>query len=169
MLLDRLHTAFAGPHSPIGDFHVVLALTKLQRAYNEANTYVIWRRSMEYASTSQCHDLRDKVYGVQSLLPPTFRVQVDYTKTPIEVFLDTTRTMSLIGKQTSVRAFDFAEALDNLVGAMRIHRSDDLFRPSAGVAKKLWQLSSIPGTEIQMRELLTRHVSELPWPEPPEE
>lgn len=39
-------------------------------------------------STSCCHDPRDKVYGLQGLLPPDRRLNIDYARSLVKVFRD---------------------------------------------------------------------------------
>jgi len=39
-------------------------------------------------SKSQCHDQKDKVYGLQGLIPPRMRVTVDYSQSVLNVFRD---------------------------------------------------------------------------------
>ena len=49
---------------------------------------VDWLNVMELTKESMCFDLRDKVYGIQSLLPSEMRVSVDYAKSIEEVYFD---------------------------------------------------------------------------------
>jgi hypothetical protein len=44
--------------------------------------------ALRFSGSSACSDIRDKVYALQSILPPDEQVEVDYNKPHLEVFLD---------------------------------------------------------------------------------
>lgn len=49
---------------------------------------VLWQRAVKYALTTKCHDLRDKIYGMQSIFDPNMRLEVEYAKSARDLFLD---------------------------------------------------------------------------------
>ena len=61
------------------------------------------------AATTSCHDVRDKIYGIQSLFPPSMRIDVDYDATPKEVLLSAAMALakSLDRRDLSRINFDF--------------------------------------------------------------
>jgi hypothetical protein len=60
-------------------------------------------------SDRNCEDPRDKIYSLQSLTWPGSRMEVDYSKTTKQVFLDAaTHTLSLLLSGRSVAHLDIA-------------------------------------------------------------
>lgn len=46
----------------------------------------VWRNAMESSESSNCSDLRDKVYGIQGLFRPHLRIKTDYAASVRDVF-----------------------------------------------------------------------------------
>lgn len=44
---------------------------------------------------SKCEDPRDKIFGLQSLLPWNLRTKIDYSRTPIDIFVETVAQLAL--------------------------------------------------------------------------
>lgn len=50
-----------------------------------SDEWSMWEEAISTAVTTHCHDLRDKIYGIQSLFMPQQRIHVDYTATTSQV------------------------------------------------------------------------------------
>ena len=50
--------------------------------------FLIWKEAMDLARSTTCSDLRDKIYGIQSIFDEYLRIEVDYTKSVRDVYLD---------------------------------------------------------------------------------
>ena len=86
--------------------------------------YCKWSKVMRWATLCECSDLRDKVYGLQNLLHPSLRVEVDYRKSVKELFLDAaTVYVSSLGP---VDAEFCLRGLQHLAGAMRLFGDEHL-------------------------------------------
>lgn len=51
------------------------------------NTAQVFRVAMTFAQSSECMDVRDKIYGTQGMFLASYRVPVDYSLEPFELFL----------------------------------------------------------------------------------
>ena len=116
-----------------------------------------------YASNSLCHDPRDKVYGIQSVLPPSLRTEVDYSKSVLEVYLDTARSWSVLllyWRESADVGFDAIIALVlGFAGAMGLWVREGLKK----ALKELFQSPSVDSlTEIEarIREIMSEYVFE---------
>ena len=67
--------------------HVIESIVDTRSMY-DADTpfYTTWENVMKYARKSICSDPRDKVFGSQSILPKSLRVEPDYGLSVREVF-----------------------------------------------------------------------------------
>lgn len=88
---------------------------------NASTRKLEWRDVMELSRKSQCADLRDKVYGIQSLLASELRIEVDYMKSTREVFLDA----AVLYEQHISKDIHFeAGILDLAIGMDLVDRTD---------------------------------------------
>jgi hypothetical protein len=58
---------------------------------------------VKFVMTNKCFDLRDKIYGLQSLFEAQYRLRVDYSSFVIDVFLDTAMILALKEHISAIR------------------------------------------------------------------
>lgn len=46
----------------------------------------IWPTAMSFCSQSNCEDVRDKIFGIQSVFPDELQIEIDYALSPMEVY-----------------------------------------------------------------------------------
>lgn len=71
-------------------FKGLMAFVSNVRAYATgriAEDSLLWTAAAGYGEFSHCEDLRDKVYGIQNVLPKWIRIPVDYRLSVKEVFV----------------------------------------------------------------------------------
>lgn len=87
ILIDHFFAYYL--HSASWHFPVPRALCKLRHDYVSKDFYPENFNSSAFSLVqwTKCHDLRDKVYGLQGLLPSKYRIPVDYTLSDLHVFL----------------------------------------------------------------------------------
>jgi hypothetical protein len=71
-------------------FDILMAVEDcvIQRHLNNSDDDIlVWVFAMRSAGASLCSEVRDKVFGIQSLFPPECRVEVDYSLSPREVYM----------------------------------------------------------------------------------
>lgn len=68
----------------IDDDSMLLDVLRLEEGPTYPNAFLFWAGAV--AKRSVCSDARDKVYGIQSLLPTNLRIQVDYDISTREVW-----------------------------------------------------------------------------------
>jgi hypothetical protein len=114
-------------------------------------------------SDRNCEDPRDKIYSLQSLTWPGSRMEVDYSKTTKQVFLDAaTHTLSLLLSGRSVAHLDIAllgsrmglELCDTFEGRMLVADVQEVvLRPHR--RKFIQSLDMVAWTRDMLTDILT--------------
>lgn len=107
-----------------------------------------WHNAMQYAASSVCQDPRDKVFGLQGLFPKHQRVDVDYTRSVRDIYLDFLEVWFDLTRSYG----KFLDACLHLAIAMKLVRPYD-----SSYAEMLWQMF--------LSVAQTRYLALSSWPQ----
>ncbi|KIW04938.1 uncharacterized protein PV09_04103 [Verruconis gallopava] len=94
------------------------SLLRDRNTFREDKKRVDIARCFQTYTHGLCEDVRDKVYGLQSLLDVEHRVQIDYEKTTKEVFIDAALKIVACGNLDSLKE----KAISKLAWSMSIEQ-----------------------------------------------
>jgi hypothetical protein len=150
---DGLPPAFAGTYA------VFTLGTIKQKSIDREYILHPWIFLVTYGAFSLCHDPRDKVYGLQSILPLNCRVEVDYNKPVLEDFLDTSITLALLITGTTRVEYYSWMFMSPLAIGMGLVVSEGL-DVSVQTTASRGANGSASQLERELREVMSEHVSE---------
>jgi hypothetical protein len=84
-LVEMFTASTANPHdTESGTVQTDAAQTGIQTTWIDAE---VWLRCIELSQSTLCQDLRDKVYGIQSLFNPQVRIEANYSLSVQDVYV----------------------------------------------------------------------------------